>query len=237
MRAEADYCSIDHSKPNDSRVKFILMGAPGAGKGTLAANLRTSKREHISSGELFRQEINGGTPLGVKIQDTIKRGELVRDDLTISLMRKWFWGRRPSQGFILDGFPRTLMQARCFDEWMDARNEVLTGCLLLELSEQATIDRLSRRRICPVDGSVFHLEYKPPRTDGKCDACGGDLVQREDDHEDVVRRRYLLYQQWAHPLAEHYRNQGLLFEFSADVAPKALSEKVLHTFGLTPVPE
>lgn len=228
--------SIDFSLSNNSSVKFILMGSPGAGKGTLAANLRTLNAEHVSSGDLFRREMKRNTPVGIAIRKTMKRGELVPDHLTLGLMRKWFWGRKSARGFILDGFPRTRIQAVCFDEWMETRGEVLTACVLLELSESETVKRLSQRRICPKDGTVYHLAHNPPRCEGRCDSCGSTLVQREDDIEEVIRRRYAIYERLTRPLADHYANLGLLSVFSAEIPQEELTARIFETFNLAPVP-
>lgn len=213
------------------------MGSPGAGKGTLAARLSSLNIEHLSSGHLFRREIEKRTPVGRAIEESMEHGELVPDELTLDLVRKWFRGRPPSRGFILDGFPRTLVQARCFDEWMEARNEVLTACVVLELPEEATVKRLSDRRICPKDGTAYHLLFNPPANGGVCDACGTELVQREDDKEAVVRRRYRLYRERTRPLLDHYRNQGLLREFSAEIRPDEVARQVFDAFNLKPEAE
>jgi adenylate kinase len=211
------------------------MGTPGAGKGTLASGLRALRIEHFSSGELFRQEIESRTPLGRSIEASMERGELVSDEETLRLVRQWFWSRPSSRGFLLDGFPRTLPQAVAFDEWLDARQESLTGCLLLELPEEETVQRLTGRRVCPQDGRVYHLESDPPVKEGVCEDCGAKLVRREDDEESVVRHRYELYRESSRPLIEHYHHQGLLWRFSGDVKPEELVGRVYKAFHLTPI--
>ena len=208
------------------------MGSPGAGKGTLAARLKALRVEHFSSGDYFRREIERRTPLGRSIEGAMERGELVSDEMTLQLLRQWFWGRPASRGFLLDGFPRTLVQAVNFDEWLDVRQETLTGCLLLELPEEATVERLTGRRVCPRDGRLYHLKSHPPANPGVCDDCGSELVRREDDEESVVRHRHELYLESSRPLIEHYRNQGLLWRFSAEGDPAEVARRVLDRFDL-----
>ncbi len=217
-----------------TKTKFILMGSPGAGKGTLAVELAARGVEHLSTGDLFRAEIERKTPLGGRIKTALDRGELAPDELTLGLMRKWFWGRPAGRGFVLDGFPRTLIQARCFDEWLEARNEVLSACVFLELGEEATVKRLSGRRICPWDGRVYHIEHRPPAIEETCDDCGGSLVRREDDAETVVRRRYRLYLKKSRPVAKYYRDQGLLRFYDADRRPAEIVSDLLSAYQPTP---
>ncbi|MEX2382525.1 MAG: nucleoside monophosphate kinase, partial [Opitutales bacterium] len=178
--------------------------------------LRSLNIEHISSGDLFREKIRQKSPLGKRVENAINTGEFVPDEMTLTIVRKWFFSRKPNMGFILDGFPRNLLQAVCFDEWLEARGEVLTACILLDIPEDVAVERISKRRICPVDGSLYHLRSKPPQREGQCDLCGASLEQRVDDTEETVRKRYELYNDVSAPVATHYRSQGLLLTIDAN---------------------
>ena len=194
---------------------FLLIGPPGAGKGTLAADLCSLNLEHVSSGDFFRAEVARKTPVGKVFENALRAGEFVPDEQTLQVMRKWFFARRRARGFLLDGFPRNLAQALVFDEWLEQRREPLGACLYLDLPREESVRRIAGRRICPRDGSVFHLHFNPPAVDGRCDQCGAALVQRDDDSEETVRHRWNLYEHHTLPVVDHYRQQGVLHRFDA----------------------
>lgn len=184
-------------------MRIILLGPPGAGKGTQAELLaRRLGLEHISTGDLLREEARRGTELGRKAEDYMDRGELVPDDLIIEMLEG-----RLNKNIILDGFPRTLRQAEALAELVE-----VDRVLDLELPEEEVVRRLAARRVCEQCGRNYNLLTNPPREEGVCDACGGRLIQREDDRPEVVRRRYRLYQEEIAPLKEFYRERGLLAE-------------------------
>lgn len=195
---------------------LIFIGPPGAGKGSLASQLCSLNIEHVSSGDFFRAEVGRGTALGARFAKALERGELIPDEPTLGVMRKWYFSRKGSRGFLLDGFPRNLLQARAFDEWMDTRRETLTACVYLELSCEEVIRRISGRRVCPNDGMVYHVTSQPPATQGVCDRCGTHLVQRPDDTEETVLHRWRLYEEHTLPVVSYYGEQGLVLTF--DVA-------------------
>lgn len=213
--------------------RLVLLGPPGAGKGTLAENLRKLPAEHLSSGELFRQQIRAESTLGQRLQKELEGGSLVSDELTLEIMRKWFFSRPQRKGFLLDGFPRTLPQARAFDEWLEARGQMLDAAILLQLSEEEAVERIAHRRVCPKDGKVFHLRFNPPAREGICDLCGTPLEQREDDREPIVRERFRIYYRSTAPVISYYREQGLLMEISSqgharDLAGQVMKDLLAH---------
>lgn len=213
--------------PLVGRGKLLLVGPPGAGKGTLSKNLCSLQLNHVSSGELFRQQVRGQTTLGRRLEKSLADGYLVPDELTLELMRKWYFGRRIKDGFILDGFPRTLPQAMAFDDWLEARGEKLDAVIALDLSEDEAVRRISRRRVCPQDGEVYHLDFKPPQKEGICDLCGTSLVERSDDQPDVVRGRLQIYHRHTAPVIQHYREQGLLLEVVSSGDATQVTDEIL----------
>jgi len=194
---------------------LILLGPPGAGKGSLAAKLASLNFEHVSSGDFFRQEIATGSELGREFARVLKEGAFVSDEMTLAVMRKWYFGRKKNRGFLLDGFPRNLLQSQVFDEWLAQRREKLDAALFLNLGIEDSILRISQRRVCPEDGTVYHLTFNRPEKEGKCDRCGADLIQRSDDTEETVSRRWRIFEENTLPLVEKYREEGLLLDIDA----------------------
>jgi adenylate kinase len=182
--------------------------------------------EHISSGDFFRAEVVRGTSLGAAFESRLKRGEFIPDDLTLAVMKKWFFARKRAQGFLLDGFPRNLLQAKVFDDWLDARREVLSACIYLDLPLEEALMRITQRRVCPADGAVYHNTFYPPRESGRCDRCGGPLIQRSDDTEETIRHRWDLFERHTLPLVSYYKDQGLLLSFDASVSLEQLQREV-----------
>lgn len=201
---------------------IILMGPPGAGKGTQAALLaaRLGLR-HISTGEILREEVQRGTALGQAARGYMDRGELVPDDLIIEILRG-----RLDGSFLLDGFPRTLAQAEAL-----ARLAPIERVLNIRLSEEEVIRRLTARRVCAECGQNYNLAFNPPRVAGVCDSCGGRLIQREDDTPEVIRRRYRVYEAQTAPLREFYRQQGLLVEVEGGRTIEEVFQEALQLLG------
>jgi len=196
---------------------LILMGPPGAGKGTQAKIL--SQRlgiPHVASGDLFRDHLHRRTPLGQLARQYMDRGELVPDDVTIGMIRERLEQPDCRDGVILDGFPRTLAQARALDEMLSEMGRSLVAVLYIRVREELLLRRLAGRWTCRTCGAVYHIEFNPPRIPGRCDLDGGTLYQREDDTEEVQRRRIQVYQEQTAPLVSFYRDRGLLVEVDGE---------------------
>lgn len=195
---------------------LILVGPPGAGKGTLAKALAGRNLEHVSSGAIFREEVRRRSAFGATFEKALSKGEFVPDEPTLGVMRKWFFARKGRKGILLDGFPRNLLQARVFDEWMETARKILTACVYLDISLDVAIRRISERRSCPVDGSIYHLTFQPPIKAGVCDLCGASLVQRPDDTPETVIRRWEIFERSTVPVLDHYRERALLYRIDGD---------------------
>jgi adenylate kinase len=206
---------------------LVLIGPPGAGKGSLAEKLCSLNIEHVSSGGIFRGEVARKTALGGAIEKSLARGEFVPDEATLAVMRKWYFARKNRLGFLLDGFPRNLLQAQALGEWMETRRETLVGVLFLELSETEAFRRVTERRVCPRDGMVYHLTNRPPVEAGRCDRCGDLLVQRSDDSAATFRHRWDLFERFTRPVTGYYAAQGLLFTVDASVSLDAVLAEVM----------
>ncbi len=192
-------------------MRITLMGPPGSGKGTQAQRLVEKYQvPQISTGDLLRAAVAAGTPLGQQAQAIMARGELVPDDLVIGIIRERLAEPDAERGFILDGFPRTVNQAKALDELLTDLDRPLQAAILLEVDEEAIVQRISGRRVCERCGAVYNIYTNPPEKEGVCDACGGPLVQRPDDNEATVRQRLKVYREQTAPVLDYYRDQGKL---------------------------
>jgi len=194
-------------------MRLVLMGAPGAGKGTQAELLaRTFGIPHISTGEMFRSAVREGTPMGLVAKTYMESGLLVPDDVTIGIVKERLSRPDTVKGFILDGFPRNVCQADALHAMLDEMGAPLDCALNIDVPRDALIRRTAGRRVCEC-GASYHIEFGPPKlVKDQCDACGRALVQRKDDHPDVVEERLCTYEGATKPLIEYYRRKGLLVE-------------------------
>ncbi|MEV7354503.1 adenylate kinase [Kitasatospora sp. NPDC091276] len=198
-------------------MRIVLVGPPGAGKGTQAHLLaKTLSIPHISTGDLFRANIGQGTPLGLEAKSYMDAGRLVPDEVTIGMAKDRMLQEDAAGGFLLDGFPRNLGQAKALDDFLAEQGIKLDGVLDLEVPEDEVVRRIAGRRLCRNDGGhVFHVDYNPPKVEGVCDECGGELYQRSDDTEDKVRTRLEVYHTETEPIIDYYAQQGLVATISA----------------------
>ena len=189
--------------------RLVLLCPPGAGKGTQVVNL-SAKYEipHISTGDIFRKNIKEGTPLGKKAKEYMDRGELVPDDLVIDLVEDRLTWDDCKNGFMLDGFPRTIDQAKKFDAWLSAKGERLDVVLEIGVPEEILLPRMIGRRVCKSCGATYHVANMPTKVEGVCDRCGGEVYQRDDDREETVLNRFKVYEAQTAPLIDYYEEAG-----------------------------
>ncbi len=207
---------------------IILLGAPGAGKGTLAEGIRTATGYlHVSTGDMLRAAVKAGTPTGLEAKSYMEAGELVPDDVILRIV-----GERLAQGnetdqYMFDGFPRTLEQARQLDETLAGLKARVDQVFLLEVPTPVIVSRLSGRRICKSCGAVYHVTNIPPKVEGVCDQCGGPLYQRPDDSEETVLNRLEVYQRQTASLIDFYEQKGILIRVNAGTTPQAATAELL----------
>ncbi len=192
-------------------MNVILFGAPGAGKGTQSEILiDRNGMTQISTGDLFRAAIKGQTELGKKAQEFMDKGQLVPDNIVIGMVEEVL--QKGVKNFILDGFPRTVAQAQALDELLKKMNLSIGKAIFLEVPMKILMDRLTGRRVCKNCGTVYHIVSKPTKTEGKCDACGGEVIQRNDDKAEVIETRLKTYQEFTSPLKEFYKKEDKYIE-------------------------
>lgn len=206
---------------------IILMGPPGAGKGTLAKQLKTAyKLVHISTGDMFRDAIKEGTELGKLAKTYIDKGHLVPDDVTIGIVKERLSKEDCANGFLLDGFPRTLPQAEALDKMSKEINRPIEVVVNLDCDEEELVRRISGRRVCKNCGAPYHVITMKPRVEGICDICGGPLYQRADDNEEALRVRLGHYVAQTRPLLDFYKTKDLLKNFNSLVGKEQLFDEV-----------
>jgi adenylate kinase len=192
-------------------MNLILLGAPGAGKGTQSKLLQEKLNiPQVSTGDMLRAARQAQTPLGLQAESYMNVGKLVPDEVVIGLIRERLSASDCRDGFILDGFPRTVAQAEALKKLLAGLGRKLDAAVSLEVPEQELIQRLTGRRTCSQCGTGYHLVFSPPKRDEVCDRCGGTLVQREDDREETIRQRLKVYEEQTAPLVAYYRKEGLL---------------------------
>lgn len=213
-------------------MNIILFGAPGAGKGTQAVELVNKyKLTHISTGEMFREAIKNQTAMGQLANSYISKGNLVPDEVTVGLVKERLAQEDCKNGFILDGFPRTLPQAECLDEICKELNIKIDYVIDIEVSKEDVIERLSARRVCRSCGASFHLIFNKPTKEGVCDLCGGELYTRKDDNKESVAVRINTYQDQTTPLINFYKNKGILLEINGQQDISDVTKEIVSKLG------
>jgi adenylate kinase len=194
-------------------MNLILLGPPGAGKGTQAQFLTEDYGiPQISTGDMLRAAVKAGTPMGLKAKECMDQGALVPDDVVVGIVKERLQQGDCANGFILDGFPRTVPQADALAGNLKQLGKEIDAAIALSVDTDALVERLAGRRTCPVCGAGYHLKYDPPREDGKCTKCGAELIQRDDDKEETVRNRMRVYAEQTQPLIDYYADAGVLVE-------------------------
>jgi adenylate kinase len=192
-------------------MKVILLGPPGAGKGTIAkALMQIDGAVQISTGDILRSAIAAGSELGKQVEAAMAAGNLVTDDLIMSIMEERLQQEDCQQGYLLDGFPRTIPQAQALKALLHKLGEKLDCALELDIPREVIIDRLTTRRTCTSCGEIYNVKSKPPKVEGVCDVCGHEIVQRDDETEEAIENRLQVYNEQTAPLVDFYRNEGLL---------------------------
>jgi adenylate kinase len=215
-----------------SELNLILMGPPGAGKGTQADRLRADfDLPYYATGDILRAAIGDGTELGRQAKSLVEAGELVPDELMIGVIMERIDTPEADDGFILDGFPRTIRQAEALDEALAGRGRGLTAALLIEAPAEEVIRRLSGRRICVKKGHVYHVEFDPPKNDAVCDQDGSRLVQRDDDKPETIEKRLSVYGEQTEPLIGWYEGRGLLRRFDGTRSPEEVHSHIRATLA------
>ena len=213
-------------------LRTILLGPPGAGKGTQAAKIVEKYGvPHISTGDIFRENIKKGTELGKKAQEYMNRGELVPDDLVIEIATTRLLEDDCRNGFLLDGFPRTVYQAEKLDEFLAARDSKIDKVLDIAVEKEELITRLTGRRVCKSCGASFHVVNIPPKQEGVCDYCGGELIQRADDNLETVTNRIDVYEAQTMPLIDYYEKAGNLVHIDGSTGLENVFADIVSALG------
>ena len=209
-----------------SELNLILLGPPGSGKGTQGERLQNDlELPYYATGNILRAAVRDETELGRKAKEYMDRGDLVPDDVIIGVIAERIAGHEAEDGFILDGFPRTVGQAEALEARMKQLGKRLTAALLIDVSDDEVVRRLGGRRTCP-NGHVFHVEFDPPQDDGVCDVCGEELQIRDDDKPDVIKNRLAQYAEKTEPLIAFYEDRGVLERVDGSAAPDDVYEDV-----------
>lgn len=210
-------------------MRIVFLGGPGAGKGTQAQKLaKEYEIAHIATGDILRQAIKDGTEMGVKAKSYMDKGLLVPDEVVIGIIKDRLAMDDVKSGFVLDGFPRTVPQAEALDKITKEMDMPMDAAVNIKTSSEAVVERLSGRRTCKECQTVYHILYSPTKTEGKCDRCGGELYQRDDDKEETIRKRLDVYEKQTFPLLEYYKSFGKVMEVSGDVPIDEVFDSIIQ---------
>ena len=213
-------------------MKIIMLGAPGAGKGTQAKKIAAKYGiPHISTGDIFRANIKGGTELGMKAKSYMDQGQLVPDDVTIGMLLDRIAEADCENGYVLDGFPRTIPQAEALDAALAANGEKIDYAVNVEVPDENIVNRMSGRRACVGCGATYHIVYNPTKVEGKCDTCGADLILRDDDKPETVLNRLKVYHEQTQPLIDFYTKKGVIAEVDGTKDMKDVFDAIVAILG------
>ena len=213
-------------------LRAVLLGPPGAGKGTQAVRIIEKYNvPHISTGDIFRKNMKEGTELGKKAQEYMNAGQLVPDELVVDLVKDRLLQDDCSNGFLLDGFPRTIFQAEQLDKFLEENGQKMDIVLNFNVKNETLMKRLTGRRICKSCGAGYHIVNIPPKQEGICDKCGGELEQRKDDTEETAANRIKVYDEQTAPLIGYYKESGALADFDGELPLDELFNKIVETIG------
>lgn len=213
-------------------MKIIMLGAPGAGKGTQAKRIAEKYTiPHISTGDIFRANIKNGTDLGKKAKEFMDQGLLVPDELTCDLVMDRIQQDDCKNGFVLDGFPRTIPQAEALDEALNKIGQKMDYAIDVDVPDENIVNRMGGRRACLSCGATYHVEFNPTKAEGICDACGAQTVLRDDDKPETVQKRLTVYHDQTQPLIDYYKNQGILKSVDGTQPMQAVFDAIVGILG------
>ena len=213
-------------------MKIVMLGAPGAGKGTQAKMIAEKYSiPRISTGDIFRANIKNGTELGKKAKSFIDKGQLVPDELTLDLIMDRFKEDDCKNGYVLDGFPRTIPQAEALDEALKANGEKVDFAIDIDVPDENIVRRMGGRRACVNCGATYHIVYSPTKVEGKCDKCGEELIVRDDDKPETVLSRLEVYHNQTQPLIDYYNEQGILKSVDGTIDMKDVFNEIVKILG------
>ena len=213
-------------------MKIIMLGAPGAGKGTQAKKIADKYNiPHISTGDIFRANIKNGTELGKKAKEYMDKGLLVPDELTLDLIMDRFKADDCKNGYVLDGFPRTIPQAEALEAALSAAGDGIDYAINVEVPDADIVNRMSGRRACLSCGSTYHIKYAPTKADGICDRCGKELILRDDDKPETVQKRLNVYHTQTQPLIDFYKGKGILKEVDGTLEMEDVFVAIIRILG------
>ena len=213
-------------------MKIVLLGPPGAGKGTQAKSISNRYSiPHISTGDIFRKNISENTPLGIEAKSYMDNGQLVPDEVTINMVKDRLQQDDCKNGYLLDGCCPRIHQAEALDNFLTEREESIDTALLIEVPKEFILERMTGRRVCPSCGASYHIKFNPPTNDGKCDLCGSDVIQRKDDTEETVKERLDVYENQTQPLIDFYKNKKQLSVVDGTQAINEVFESICKILG------
>ncbi|AEH45346.1 adenylate kinase [Thermodesulfatator indicus DSM 15286] len=213
-------------------MNIVFLGPPGAGKGTQAKMIAEKFGiPQISTGDMFREHLSKGTELGKKAKEYMDKGALVPDEIVLGMVEERLKQPDCEKGFILDGFPRTVPQAEALDKLLEKLGKKIDYAILIDVPDEELVKRLTGRRTCKKCGMMYHVMFKPPKEEGKCDVCGGELYQRADDNEETVRNRLKVYHEQTEPIIEYYEKKGVLHRIDGMGSIDEIFNRIVKLLG------